>query len=73
MPIGIPQWLMSFVLKIANPILIKPLLDAVKKSGYTETTEIQSKAIPVIKSGKDVIAFSLIFVNMIIEFNMQLT
>ncbi len=35
--------------------LNKNLLEALKRMGYSETTEVQEKAIPVIMSGKDVV------------------
>ena len=38
--------------------LIEPILKAVEKKGYLEATDIQSKAIPLILEGKDIIGSS---------------
>ncbi|WP_437918877.1 DEAD/DEAH box helicase [Sphingobacterium sp. LRF_L2] len=35
--------------------IIAPIFDAIKEIGYTEPTEIQKQAIPIILSGKDII------------------
>lgn len=35
--------------------LIQPILDAIKEKKYTDTTEIQAKAIPVVLEGNDVL------------------
>ncbi|MFN2310689.1 MAG: DEAD/DEAH box helicase, partial [Spirochaetia bacterium] len=36
--------------------LIQPILDAVQIQGYTEPTEIQARSIPVLLSGRDLMA-----------------
>ncbi len=38
--------------------LIQPILDTLVKSGYNQPTEIQTKAIPFILDGKDVLGFA---------------
>ncbi len=43
-------------MKFSNLSLSSPILDAVSQKGYETPTPIQSKAIPAILDGKDVMA-----------------